>query len=44
MQHMSLKTPMKTHFASKVIMYKETLEFVNAINIHYTQQNSIFAS
>jgi len=30
MQHQKLKTLVKTKFASKVVMFKETLEFKNA--------------
>lgn len=37
MQHKKPKTLMKICFASKVIMFKETLEYVNVINICYTQ-------
>ncbi len=40
MQHKKLKTLVKTHFISKVIIFQETLEYVNAINIYYMQQNS----
>ncbi len=40
MQHKKLKTLVKTHFASKVILFQETLEYVNVINIYYTQQSS----
>jgi hypothetical protein len=40
MQHKKLKTLVKTHFTSKVIIFQETLEYVNAINIYYMQQNS----
>ncbi len=39
MQHRKLKTSMKTHFASKLILFQETLEFVNVINTYYTPQN-----
>ncbi len=35
MQHKKLQTSMKMHFISKVIMFQETLEYVNAINICY---------
>ncbi len=42
MQHKKLKMPMKAYFVSKVMMFQETLEYVNAINICYTQQNSSF--
>jgi len=31
---------MKICFASKVIMFQETLKYVNVINICYTQQSS----
>jgi hypothetical protein len=31
---------MKICFASKVFMFQETLEYVNVINISYTQQIS----
>jgi RNase H-fold protein (predicted Holliday junction resolvase) len=33
-----LKTPMKTQFASKVILLKKTLEYQNEISIYYGQQ------
>ncbi len=36
MQHKKLKTLVKAYFVSKVIMFQETLEYVNAINICYT--------
>jgi len=39
MKHKKFKTSMKTHFASKVIIFQETLEYVNVINIYYTQQS-----
>ncbi len=42
MQHKKLKTLVKAYFVSKVIMFQETLEYVNAINICYMQQNSSF--
>jgi hypothetical protein len=35
MQHQKLKTPMKTKFTSKVIMFEETLEFKQAILLSY---------
>ncbi len=41
MQHCKLKTLVKTIFISKVIMFKETLEFKNAIILCYDKQNSI---
>jgi hypothetical protein len=34
-----LKTPMKTRFASKIILFKETLEFKDAINLCYSRPN-----
>jgi hypothetical protein len=37
---MKLKTLMKTFLTSKVITFIKTLEYVNAINIYYTQQSS----
>jgi len=37
---MKFKTLVKTFLASKVITLKKTLEYVNAINIYYTWQNS----
>jgi hypothetical protein len=39
-QHKKIKTLVKTRFASKVTLFQETLEYVNAINICYTQQSS----
>jgi hypothetical protein len=33
-----LKTPIKTQFASKVILFKETLELKDAINLCYSWQ------
>jgi hypothetical protein len=35
-QHKKLKTHVKACFVSKVIMFQETLEYVNSINIYYT--------
>jgi len=35
MQHQKLKTLMKTKFVGKVVMFKETLEFKNAIIFCY---------
>jgi len=40
MQHKKLKTLVKTHFTSKVILFQETLKYVNVINICYTKQSS----
>ncbi len=31
---------MKTHFVSKVILFQETLEYANVINLCYTWQSS----
>jgi hypothetical protein len=39
MQHKKLKTRVKTHFASKIILFQKTLEYTNVINIYYTQQS-----
>jgi len=36
-----LKTPIKTRFASKVIMFEETLEFKQAIITCYKKQKTI---
>jgi len=36
-----LKTPMKTWFASKVILLQETLKNIDAIKIYYHKHNSI---
>jgi hypothetical protein len=36
MQHRKFKTSVKTNFASKVILFQETLEYVSVINICYT--------
>ncbi len=33
--HRKLKTPMKTKFANKVILFQETLEYKDAINLCY---------
>jgi hypothetical protein len=38
--HKKFKTSKKTHFASKAILFKETLEYVNVINLCYIQQSS----
>jgi hypothetical protein len=35
MQYKKLKTFVKAYFVYKVIMFQETLEYVNAINICY---------
>jgi hypothetical protein len=40
MQHKKFKTSVKTHFASKVIIFQETFEYANVINIYYTWQSS----
>lgn len=34
-----LKTPVKTRFASKVVLFQETLEYADAINICYRRQS-----
>jgi hypothetical protein len=34
-----LRTPVKTRFASKVILFQKTLEYVDAINICYAAQS-----
>jgi hypothetical protein len=41
MWHCKLKTHVKTRFDIKVIMFKETLEFKNAIILCYGRQKSI---
>jgi hypothetical protein len=38
MRHRKLKTPVKTKFANKVIMFEETLEFKQAILLCYGKQ------
>jgi len=38
--HKKLKSSMKTHFASKAILFQETLEYVNVINICYIYHTS----
>jgi hypothetical protein len=35
LHHQKLKTPMKTRFANKVILFQETLEYRDAINLCY---------
>jgi len=35
LSHRRLKTPMKTKFANKVILFQETLEYGDAINLCY---------
>jgi len=41
MWHQKLKTPVKTKFASKVIMLEETLEFKQAILLCYGKQKTL---
>jgi hypothetical protein len=41
MRHWKLKTPMKTRFTSKVIIFEKALEFKNAIIFCYGRQKSI---
>jgi hypothetical protein len=36
-----LKTPLKTKFANKVIMFEETIEFNNVIKKNYMKQKII---
>jgi hypothetical protein len=35
LDHQKLKTPMKTKFANKIILFQETLEYRDAINMCY---------
>ncbi len=35
LNHRKQKTPVKTKFANKVILFQETLEYQNAINLCY---------
>jgi len=39
--HQKLKTLVKTKFASKVILFQETLEYQNAINFCYGRQETL---
>ncbi len=41
MQQQDLKTPMKTRFANKVIMFEETLEFKQTILLCYGRQKTL---
>jgi hypothetical protein len=38
--HRKLKTPMKTRFTSKMILFQETLEYQDAINLCYGRQET----
>jgi hypothetical protein len=38
--HQKLKTLVKIRFASKVILFQETLEYYNAINLCYERQET----
>ncbi len=40
LQHWKLKTPIKTKFANKVIMFQESLEYQNVINLYYRRQET----
>ncbi len=39
-EHRLLKTLIKTKFPNKVIMFQETLEYQNAINLCYLKQET----
>jgi hypothetical protein len=41
MQHLKLKTLMKTKFASKVIMFEEILKFKNVFILCYNRQKFV---
>jgi hypothetical protein len=40
LQHWKFKTPIKTKFANKIVMFQETLEYQNAIDLCYRRQET----
>jgi hypothetical protein len=41
LSHQKLKTPVKTRFASEVILFQETLKYQDAINLCYEKQETV---